>query len=73
MNEQIDKLLIQEWTVDEKILITKSLKNLLYYKSFIPKTLKNDIIDILKMANNIKHEYTILVKQTKTISRRNSI
>jgi len=74
MNEQIDKLLIQEWTQDEKPLIIKALNNLLYYKSFIPKSIKNDVIDVLKMANNIKQEYTIIKKQNQiNLQRRNSI
>lgn len=76
MNEEITKLLIQEWAQDEKPLITKALNNLVYYKSFIPKSIKNDIIDVLKMANNIKQEYTIIKKQNQikvNLQRRNSI
>lgn len=74
MIEQINKLLIQEWTPYEEILITKALNNLLYYKSFIPKSIKNDVIDILKMAINIKEDYTILKNQDKiNLQRRKSI
>ena len=76
MIEQTNALLNHEWTPDEKVLIKRLVESLLYYKYLIPKNLKSDIVAILDMANNIKHEYTVL-KRTKntpniTLKRRNS-
>jgi hypothetical protein len=74
MIEQANLLLNQEWNEQEKILVKRSIQNLLYYKSFIPKAIKNDVIDILTIANSIKSEYTILKKTlNQKLTRRNSI
>jgi hypothetical protein len=76
MIEQTNALLNHEWEPHEKDMIKRLVDSLLYYKYLIPKNLKSDVVAILDMANNIKHEYTVL-KRTKnapniTLKRRNS-
>lgn len=71
MIEQTNALLNHEWTPDEKVLIKRLVESLLYYKYLIPKNLKSDIVAILDMANNIKHEYTILKSTTNTTNTTN--
>jgi hypothetical protein len=66
MIEQTNALLNHEWTPDERVLIKRLVDSLLYYKYLIPKNLKSDVVAILDMANNIKHEYTILKNTSST-------
>lgn len=68
MIEQTNALLNHEWTPDERVLIKRLVDSLLYYKYLIPKNLKSDVVAILDMANNIKHEYTILKNTSNTTS-----
>ena len=69
MIEQTNALLNHEWTPDERVLIKRLVDSLLYYKYLIPKNLKSDVVAILDMANNIKHEYTILKNTSSTTSK----
>lgn len=63
MDEESNKLLEKEWSEEERTLITRVLKNVLYYKKIIPKSLKNDIISALKLCNQLKKELELLKKQ----------
>lgn len=65
MIDQINTLLNQDWTPEEKELIKRLSDNLIYYKYLIPKNLKTDVISILDMANNVKQEYTFYKKVCK--------
>lgn len=74
MIEESKKLLEQKWREDEKILIKRILDTVHVSRHFIPKNLKKDIADLLKLATNIKEEYeTILNYKVPVIKRRNSI
>jgi regulation of enolase protein 1 (concanavalin A-like superfamily) len=70
MIAEVNLLLDKNWEESEKILIKKILDNLIYYKSLIPKSLKNDVKSILEMANKIKVDYdNLLDKYNKCICR----
>jgi hypothetical protein len=56
MFEESKKLLEQNWTEDEKILIKRILDNIYSFRSLMPKALKNDISLILNLAIRIKKE-----------------
>lgn len=55
-----DLLLENNWTEEEKELIKRIMKNVLTYKTLMPKGLKADIVAILKLAKNVKQEYDLL-------------
>lgn len=65
LEEEAKKLLTKEWLLDEKEIVEKMIKNLVYYKKFIPKSLKTDIIAALQLCNKLKDR---LDKFTETIS-----
>lgn len=71
MKQVIKRLKDQEWDNVEGPLIEKAVSNLEYYRYLMPKTLKNDIIDILNVAIMIKQDYQKYKKTT--LKRRNSI
>lgn len=72
MKQVIKRLKDQEWdNAIERPLIEKAVSNLEYYRYLMPKTLKNDIIDILNVAIMIKQDYQKYKKTT--LKRRNSI
>ena len=48
-------------TIKEKELIKRLLDTFVSYKFFIPKTLKEDVMDILNLANQIKSDYDKLL------------
>jgi hypothetical protein len=77
MLEQINCLLNQDWSIEEKKMIQRLVDTLLYYKYLIPKNLKQDVISVLDMANVIKQDYAKLQNQvTENLikdKRRNSI
>lgn len=64
--DEADKLLSSDWASHEKELVTRMINSLIAYKSFIPKSLKNDVKAMLQMANRIKAEYDELLKKYKT-------
>ena len=61
-----EKLLAKNWSPDEYSLIKRVLDNFISYKTFMPKSLKKDIKDILHLSNHIKDEYEELKKLVKT-------
>lgn len=63
MDEESNRLLEKEWSEEERLLITRVLKNVLYYKKLIPKSLKADIISALQLCNELKEELENLKKQ----------
>lgn len=56
LEEEIDLLLAKDWGHEEKAVIAKMLKAVLYYKRMIPKSLKEDILATLKLCNRLKAE-----------------
>ena len=67
MIEEGIKLLEKDWANEEKILIQRLLDNLNSYKSFITKSLKQDITSVLKLASNIKDDYDTLKQKVNLI------
>jgi len=63
--DEANKLLNTDWVNEDKELISRIIGNLKTYKSFIPSSLKDDIRDILMMANKIKKEYDELLVKFK--------
>lgn len=60
MIELTEALLAKKWDPVEFALLKRMIGNLISYKHFIPNVIKNDIVDILTIANKIKSEYDIL-------------
>jgi hypothetical protein len=60
--EEGNKLLSKNWLNSEKELIQRLLDSIISYKSFIPKTTKKDITELLILSNHIKEEYDELKK-----------
>lgn len=67
MIEEGIKLLEKDWTDEDKVLIQRLLDNLNSYKSFITKSLKQDITSVLKLASNIKDDYDTLKRKMSVI------
>lgn len=61
--EEANKLLASNWDEYDKELVKRSIDSLINYKYFIPKSLKNDIIAMLQIANHIKTEYDKLLQK----------
>jgi organic radical activating enzyme len=64
--EESNKLLSSNWENHDKELIKRMIDSLIYYKSLIPKSLKNDVKAMLQMANHIKTEYDELLEKYKS-------
>lgn len=56
LEEEFKKLLEKDWTNEEKELVIRIMDGLLYYKRFIPKTLKDDILMAIQLCNKLKHQ-----------------
>lgn len=63
--EETQKLISSSWEDNEKSLIKRMIDSLISYKNFIPKSLKQDVIAMLQMANRIKAEYDMLLEKYK--------
>ena len=61
--EETNKLLSSTWEDSEKILVKRMVDSLISYKALIPKSLKQDVIAMLQMANRIKTEYDMLLEK----------
>jgi hypothetical protein len=66
--EEGDKLLSNDWNEEDKELVKRMIDSLITYKYWIPKGLKQDIKDIIKLAHRIKNEYDDLSKKYQTLS-----
>ena len=60
--DEIDIMLSTNLMDNERELLTKMRTSLNYYKSLIPKDLKKDIVELLKMATKYKLEHDELSK-----------
>lgn len=65
MIDEAKNLLNHNWEEEERLLIQKVIDNLIYYKKFIPNSLKGDVQSILNMANKIKIDYDNLVESNQ--------
>ena len=45
--EEVKSLLENEWSEEEKIMITNLISTVTYFKRMLPKTFKHDIISAL--------------------------
>lgn len=59
--EQSKLLLTLKWEESEKILIKRLTDSLISYKLLLPKSLKQDMYDMLLIATKIKMEYEELL------------
>lgn len=57
MLEHGQKLLERDWTKEDRELIRKLIDNLVSYKHFLTKTIKQDITSVLELAIHIKDNY----------------
>jgi len=73
MIEESKQLLEQKWKEEEKILIKRILDTVHVSRHFIPKNLKKDIAELIKLATNIKKDYENLQLNNNKSERRNSI
>ena len=67
LNDQTFILLTLDWEEHEKLLIKRLTDSLNSYKLLLPKSLKQDIKDMLAMATNIKINYEILISKNKKL------
>lgn len=58
--DEMYKLMNTDLTEEELALLEKMLNSIKFYKSLIPKDLKQDIVSLLIMANKYKSEYDII-------------
>ena len=68
MIEESKILLEKNWNDDQKILLKKAIDNMLFYKNFITKSVKQDIASVLELSSTIKDEYDILKNKIKEIN-----
>jgi len=61
--EEVKSLLENEWSEEEKILITNLISTVTYFKRMLPKTFKHDIISALQMCNSLKIELDLYRKK----------
>jgi hypothetical protein len=65
LEEEFEKLLNKKWdTEEEQQLIKRIMEGILYYKRFLPKTLKDDVILSLQLCNKLKSELEELKNKT---------
>lgn len=55
--DEINILLENEWTHEQRDLITRMMNNLKSYKSLIPNCFKDDIFFIIQLFNDMKIKY----------------
>ncbi|NDD83516.1 hypothetical protein EB118_17365 [bacterium] len=60
--EELDKLLEQEWNSEEAAHVQKLVENLKYYKKMMTKSLKADLQMALQMCIRLKMELETLRK-----------
>lgn len=55
--DEVDKMLNTQLTDEERVLLEKMATSIKYYKSLIPKELKQDVVRLMQMAYKYKFEY----------------
>jgi hypothetical protein len=60
--ESMDELLLKEWLECERELIKRMVENVVSYKRLIPKSIKEDIIALLQLANKVKSDFDLVTK-----------
>jgi hypothetical protein len=55
--DEVDKMLSTQLTEEERVLLEKMTASIKYYKSLIPKELKQDVVRLMQMAYKYKSEY----------------
>lgn len=55
--DEVDKMLSTQLTDEERVLLEKMATSIKYYKSLIPKELKQDVVRLMQMAYKYKFEY----------------
>ena len=62
VKQQLDNLLAHNWGEEQKSLLSRIFEHITYYNRFMPKTMKEDILAILLLANGLKTELDDLKK-----------
>lgn len=69
INTELEKLLLHYWEPDIKMYINNLKVSMKTYQYLITKTTKNDILELVKLANKIKEELEILIlKNTEQLT-----
>lgn len=63
IEQEFQKLLDREWLDEERELIEKIIESVLYYKKFLPRQMKDDVIRALQLCNQLKEKLEILSKR----------
>lgn len=69
LEEEFSKLLEKEWEEDEKELVKRIMEGLLYYKRFIPKNFKEDILSTIQLCNKLKNDLENKKEEQETIKK----
>lgn len=56
LEDEFKKLLEKNWDIEEKELVIRIMDGLLYYKRFLPKAFKDDVLLAIKLCNKLKNE-----------------
>jgi hypothetical protein len=68
LEEELNKLLEKNWEAEEKQLVKRIMDGLLYYKRFLPKNFKDDVLMSIQLCNKLKNELeTLKVKNIEKI------
>ena len=62
VKQQLDNLLAHDWEDEQKSLLSRVFEHITYYNRIIPKSMKEDILAILLLANGLKSELDDLKK-----------
>lgn len=63
IEQEFQKLLDREWLDEERELIEKIIESVIYYKKFLPRQMKDDVIRALQLCNQLKEKLEILSKR----------
>jgi hypothetical protein len=69
LEEEINKLLEKEWDSEERELVKKIMDGILYYKRFIPKNFKDDVLMAIQLCNKLKNELEIIKLKEQDIQK----
>lgn len=73
IKEEFEKLLLLEWTDEEREMIKRIMEGILYYRKLLPKTLKHDVISALQLCNTLKVKLENLEKIVQTINENKEV
>lgn len=75
IKEEFEKLLLREWIEEEREMIKRIMDGILYYKTLLPKSLKQDVISALALCNELKiklEKYEQIIQEQNLKANTNS-